>query len=116
MNAVAAVAHYGALSDVGPFRAADARALIEKVSDVSLGPAGALDMLPQLLGNHNGVVAAIDRIVPLVRPHLRSKRLQNLFRVSGPLVHDLPRSHRRHHGYGREALGDAAHDGQRLPG
>src|ERR1700674_3032297 len=45
MDPLAAVAHDRALADVGPFRAAHARALVQEVGDITLGPARALDML-----------------------------------------------------------------------
>src|SRR5713226_3196862 len=71
MDTLAAVAHDRTLSHVGPLHAADARALVQELGDVPLAPAGALDRLAQLLGDHDGIVAAIDRVVALVRPHLR---------------------------------------------
>src|ERR1700674_1834711 len=51
--AAAAPSHDGALSDICPFRAAHARALMQEVGDVSLGPARALDMLAQLFWDHD---------------------------------------------------------------
>src|ERR1700730_13100775 len=115
MDTVAAVAHYGALSDVGPFCAAHARALVQEVGDVTLGPARALDMLAQLFRDHDRVVAPIDRVVALVRPPFSSARLQALPRIRGPLVHDLTRRHGAHDGDGGDTLRDAADDRQRLP-
>ncbi len=72
-------------------------------------------MLAQLLGDHDHVVAAIDRVVQLVGAHFRGERLQDLLRVGRPFIHDLARRHGGHHGDGRGALGHAAYDGQRLP-
>src|SRR5262249_60488798 len=83
-----AVAPPGALADVGPFAPAYLRAFVQELSDLKLAPAGGLDVLAQLLGDYDRVVAAVDRIVALVGSHLRRERLENLLRVSGPLVHD----------------------------
>src|SRR3984893_10378491 len=110
VDTVPAVAHYGALSDVGPFRAAHTRALVQEIGDVTLGPARALDMLAQLFRDHDRVVAPIDRVVALVRSHFRSEGLQDLPGIRGPLVHDLTRRHGRHDGDGRDTLRDAADD------
>src|SRR5258707_3636160 len=49
MDTVAAVAHYGALSDVVPFRAAHTAALVQEVGDVTLVPAPPLALLAQRL-------------------------------------------------------------------
>src|SRR6478735_2841734 len=73
MDTVAAVAHDRTLSDLGPFRPANARALVQELGDVPLGPARGLDMLTQLFRNYDGVVAAIDRVVALISPHLRGE-------------------------------------------
>src|SRR5215472_1219549 len=115
VDTLAAVAHDRALADVGPFAAAHAGALVQELCDVSLGPARALDGIAQLFRDHDRVVAAIDRVVALVRPHFRSERLQNLPRVRSPLVHDLSRRHGRHDGDGGDALREATDDGQRRP-
>ena len=56
-----------------------------------LGPARCLNMVAQLLRNHDGIVAAIDGIVALVGAHFRSEGFQDLLGIGGPLIHDLPR-------------------------
>jgi hypothetical protein len=53
--------------------------------------------------------------VALVRPHLRSERLQNLPGIGGPLIHNLTWRHGRHDGDRGDTLRDTANDRQRLP-
>src|SRR5262249_29950542 len=78
IDAVAAVAHHGALADLGPFAAMDAGALMDESGDVGLAPLRRLQMLAQLLGNDQRVVARMDRVVPQVGAHLGSEGLQYL--------------------------------------
>src|SRR5262249_57473254 len=79
-----AVADHRALADIGPFAAAHARALIQKLGDIALGPAGGLDRLAQLLRDHHGVIAAIDRKVAFVSSHLPGTPFQNFPRARHP--------------------------------
>src|SRR5262249_51829608 len=88
MNFVGPVAHDRALADVSPFAAANTGALVDEFRNVTLGPARRLYDVAQLLRDHDGIVAAVDRIMTLVGAHLGGERLENFPRVGGPLIHD----------------------------
>jgi hypothetical protein len=50
-----------------------------------------------LLGNDEEIIPRPDRVMPKVRSNLRGVGFKDLLRGRGPLIHDLPRRHGRHH-------------------
>ena len=115
IDAVAAVAHNRALADLGPFAAMDAGALVDERGDVALAPTRRLQVLAQLLGDDQRIVAGMDRVVAQVGAHLGGEGLEDLLRLRRPLVHDLARRPGRHHGHRRRLPGRPRCSRQRRP-
>ena len=57
VDAVAPVAHHGALAHIGPFAARNTRPFVNEFRDVGLAPAGGLQMVTQLLWNNKRIVS-----------------------------------------------------------
>src|SRR5215471_3025618 len=102
VNFVGPVAHNRTFTDVSPFTAANARALVDEFGNVTLGPAGRLNDVAQLFWNDDGVIAVIDLIVTLVSAHFGAEGFENFLGLGGPLLHAPPRRWTRSHGYRRE--------------
>src|SRR5438034_892461 len=103
------------LADFCPVGANNARRTEYVFPNVTFLPAGGDQQISKLFWYNENVVSSPDRVRQHVVTHLPSERLQDFYRISGPLVHYLPRRTRRHDSHGRLSLGDFSFLRQRSP-
>src|SRR5262249_15820140 len=88
--------HQRSFSHPRPVSLFHASPLEEELLDVLLAPTGIPQTIPQLFRHDDRVVAAPDRIMEHVGPHLRRERLENLLAPRPPPVPHLPPAHLIH--------------------